>query len=268
MSDASIHSPVVQHEFLITREYWRFVEFCDACRRHRYIGLCHGAPGVGKTLSARYYTQADLMEPPPAHTLHASPFAAFGAPQTLFYTPPVSNSPRQVQGDLTRLRNMRTVLGSRLPLPAATAHIQPDSTELIVVDEAERLRVPSLEQLRDVYDRKAIGLILIGMPGIEKRMARYPQLYSRVGFVHIFQPLGVDEIDAVLGRRWSQLGIAHDSPAAAEAKAAIKRMTNGNFRLIQRLFEQIGRILALNTLDTITPAVVEAARERLIIGTN
>ena len=81
----------------------------------------------------------------------------------------------------------------------------PDPTSLVLVDEADRLRMASLEQVRAIFDQGQIGLILIGMPGLEKRLARYPQFYSRIGFVHEFRPLGTTEIRRLLEQCWNAL---------------------------------------------------------------
>jgi DNA transposition AAA+ family ATPase len=108
------------------------------------------------------------------------------------------------------------------------------------------------------------------MPGIEKRMSRYPQLYSRVGFAHEYRPLQRDELVFVLEHHWRKLGLDLDETefTDAQAIAAIARITGGNFRLLQRLFAQIERVLKLNELTAITDDVVEAARSTLVIGAN
>lgn len=76
-------------DFVVTKEHRRFAEFCDACRQYRYIGLCYGPPGVGKTLSARAYAQWDLVEASqPIRAVSGTALAALVSSHTVFYTPP------------------------------------------------------------------------------------------------------------------------------------------------------------------------------------
>jgi hypothetical protein len=143
----------------------------------------------------------------------------------------------------------------------------PDPTTLIVVDEADRLAMNSLEQLRSIFDQSGLGMVLIGMPGIEKRVARYPQFFSRIGFVHEFRALSDADIQVLLEQRWAPAGIHLPAPPPApEVIAAVIRLTRGNFRLLVRLLTQMQRVLAINGLETLSVDVVETARENLVIG--
>jgi len=144
-----------------------------------------------------------------------------------------------------------------------------DPTTLILVDEAHRLHMNSLEQMRSIFDEGTAGLVLIGMPGIEKRIARFPQFYSRIGFVHEFRPLGANEVQELLAQRWVPAGVKlPDEQLAPEVVASLIRMTGGNFRLLTRLLTQIERVLGVNDLHEVSVEVVEAARDSLVIGTN
>jgi DNA transposition AAA+ family ATPase len=259
--------------FLVTKEYRRFAEFCDAVRRYRYIGLCYGPPGVGKTLSARHYADWDQLEQVFAREPEEDQprFPELTACRSIVYTPPVGVTPRVLDTAVHVLRSRLSaaVKDARYPAGAwSSGPMKPELTELILVDEADRLKMAALEQVRDLYDREHFGVVLIGMPGLEKRLARYPQLYSRIGFAHAYRPLSAEELWFILEHQWRQLGftLSPTDFTDTEAVAAIARITGGNFRLIQRLFTQIERLLEINRLRAVTKEVVEAARESLVIG--
>jgi DNA transposition AAA+ family ATPase len=303
--------------FVETKEYRLFHEFCDACKKYRYIGLCYGPPGVGKTLSARHYAHWDKIEPYTS-TRHTAPVnqQEVSPADVLFYTVPVVNAPNQLRNDLHALRKTlhdlalddlyrerevrlaavyererqeadsplragswyRTSNGADLRRTEALERIhdefrprfeaRPDPTRLVLVDETDRLKIAPLEQLRAVFDAGDIGLVLIGMPGLEKRLARYPQLYSRVGFVHQFRPLAAQEVRGLLQRQWRPPGtdLPEGGIADEQAVASVLRITGGNFRLLARLLTQIARVLEVNAAHEVTVAVVEAARESLVMG--
>jgi transposase len=145
----------------------------------------------------------------------------------------------------------------------------PSLIELLIVDEANRLKDMALEQIRDIADRGEIGLVLLGMPGLDKRLQRVAQLYSRIGFVHEMEPLSQQETRFFLQQRWSHR-VAADSEdfTDQEAVATIIRITQGNLRLIDRLMKQVERVLIANQLTVVTKEVVETARQNLIIGFN
>ena len=304
--------------FVETREYHRFIEFCQACCRYRYIGLCYGPPGVGKTLSAQRYTNWQRIKA--LDPLSQAPLKAVlegGEAHTVLYTAPAVNSPGQVERDIQALRN-RLLSVAREPLRReeeaameqarqqeakkrqeweeqllrmdwlAQMRVEPlhrppppygqiarefekrlhqihDPTKLLIIDEADRLRMATLEVARAIFDRGDIAMVLVGMPGMEKRLARYPQFYSRIGFVHEFRALGAADVRQLLLEGWTPPEV--DLPLLEEeALTAIIRMTGGNFRLLDRLLSQIERIVQINELASVTREAVEAARESLVIG--
>ncbi|WP_347553088.1 AAA family ATPase (plasmid) [Pseudalkalibacillus hwajinpoensis] len=263
--------------FIETKEYKRFAEFCDACIKYQYMGICYGLPGVGKTLSARQYARWDYLDKQinyeKVEFIDAHAEEKFLDCHALFYTsPPVS---------ATKLTGAIHVIGMRLNIVKDVYRVHIGEKELntsnafeginlIIVDEIDRLKLQHLEQLRDIYDQHDLAMIFIGMPGIEKRLARYPQLYSRIGFAHEYQKLSKDEMHHILEYKWDELGISikREDFSDYEALTSIMKVTNGDFRLIHRIFTQIERILEINHLTSITTEVIEAARNSLVIGHN
>jgi len=256
---------------LKTREHARFVEFAEACSRYRYIGVCHGRPGVGKTRSAREFSDfPDLREYGACSAVSAALGEKVARCKAIFYTVSVSNTPKTLDMglgvSLTKLGYARLTVAAG-SLDGVTYDAARTACPLVIIDEADRLSIKSLEHLRDLSDRQGFGLILMGMPGLEKRLARYAQFYSRIDFVHEFKALTETEMRLLLATHAGDFGITFDPTQldAIEAQAAVIRITRGNFRLMERLFAQMRRIMTLNRVDAMSADIVQAACDCLVI---
>jgi hypothetical protein len=103
-----------------------------------------------------------------------------------------------------------------------------------------------------VFDAGEIGVILIGMPGLEKKLTLFPQFIHGSGSF----------MSSALWRpkRYANYWISGGPPGVhlpkrpldQEAIAAIIRITGGNFRLLSRLLTQMERILEINSLQKLT----------------
>lgn len=186
-------------------------------------------------------------------------------------TAPVTNTPKIIKQEITKRTSGygRTLAKFRRESDIVKIILEADTyRSLVIIDEEDRLNINSLEEVRSLYDQYQFGLILIGMPGIEKRFYRYPQLFSRIGFSHEFKRLSEDEMRFIFPKIGDSLSLTYnpDYYADVEALNTIMRNTAGNFRLIDRLFSQISRIVKINNMQAINKEVVDAARTCLIIN--
>jgi DNA transposition AAA+ family ATPase len=258
-------------KFVMTNEYRRFAEFCKNTATEKYFGICTGPPGVGKTIAGRHYADWNRI------VNLQTRFAADDTPKfvrncrTLFYTPSVMNSPYQVEWELeTLVQRQSALIASTLsPKERDALDAREGLIQLIIIDEADRLKLTSLEQLRDMFDSSRIGMVLIGMPGFAQKISRLPQFYSRVGFIHEFKVLPAAEFKNLMLKTetmQSLLTLSHNLKVDDDAIAAIARMTHGNYRLLERMGSQIKRLMKINKLRTVDKAVVDLARQSLLIG--
>ncbi len=258
-------------DFLVTNHYKRFEEFCEYCRDNGYIGLCYGKPGVGKTESARQIANWDVIEPllGKSPRMRQVPESVTNS-VTAFLTPGVTATPKKLEANLNLLRNrLDELIDQSLSWHRPELWIekrQSKHARLLIIDEADRLKFPSLELVRDIYDRGkgSVGVVLIGMPGIERRIKRLGQLHSRVHLAYEFEALNADDTRRFIAQKWQNLGLPLFADDAVSS--TIMRIANGNFRVLNRIFTEIVRLQKLNCLPLITPDLIETARDGLLLG--
>jgi len=263
--------------FILTKEHKKFTEFSNACKEYRYIGLCYGNPGIGKTVSANQYSKWEIinqyyngnfhkfLDDPKSLKLPESSLNC----DTILETSSMTDTPARIEKSIGSNAYILEFIkkffknGNKIDNSYTGEEEKFSYLKLLIIDEADHLKYTTLEQIRNIYDRFNFGLIFIGMPGIERRLSRYPQLYSRVGFLHEFKALSKDEMTYIIDRHLNQLNtkIKLENFDDFETMNSVIRITKGNFRILTRLFQQLERLMQINNVSSINTELVNTARE-------
>jgi DNA transposition AAA+ family ATPase len=118
----------------------------------------------------------------------------------------------------------------------------------IIIDEAEftiRSSASILECVRDISDLTETLVVLVGMESIESRIARYPQISSRIAQVVHFQTLTEQDIQLTC-KQLAEVEIT------ADLQRELHRQSDGKMRLLMNGIATIERIAKANSLDRAT----------------
>jgi general secretion pathway protein A len=137
---------------------------------------------------------------------------------------------------------------------------------LLIVDEAQNLPVSALEELRmlsnyQVGGRALLQIFLLGQPEFRDKLSgaeRLEQLRQRVIATHHLGPMEADEVGAYILHRLQQVGWDGRPGFEPEAFAAIHRHTDGIPRRVNQLANRLMLQSAVEGLDRIDAAAVEA----------
>lgn len=231
--------------------------------------MSFGSPGTGKTSACRRYSNWSLIE--------ANMLVRNGMPiepekllvcDVLYYKPGITVSPSRLRSELSTLKNRFHDAKSRAinwlsPKEWAAAQ-QRKQINLIIIDEAHRLRFATFEELRDLHEKWSIGIVLIGDLGMEHNLARMFHFSDRVRYIEKFEPLTTMETAMYIDKRIESLSVSKPSD---EIRALIFDYTRGNPRKLGHIFALIERLLKINDdlVDGITTEVVDTAREMMLL---
>ncbi len=141
---------------------------------------------------------------------------------------------------------------------------------LLIVDEAQNLSLPALEELRmlsniTVDGRTSLQTILLGQPQFRRMLARpdLDQLRQRVLTSYHLGPLSPEETRAYIEHRMLAVGWQDDPHWDDDAFEAVYRHTGGLPRRINRLCSRVLLYGVLEEAHTFTGAIVDATAVEL-----
>lgn len=233
--------------FIVTKQVERVGDLCQALRQTPTLGTLVGVPGVGKSWAVQHVAQTE----PEPDDHRASP--------VIYTRYSVASG---VRGLLINLLNClgpdyRAPVGDMSRLVCCWIHRR--MTELIIIDDADRLNREAWLLLSEIHDRTRCAMLFVGQPSLAHHLRgkQYRQIHNRLSlgmelhtltydelrrFIQLWQQQCVTPASAIVRRSFYLTGLDAEAVAVKE----IYRVTLGNLRRITQFVEQVERVIQLN----------------------
>lgn len=143
-------------------------------------------------------------------------------------------------------------------------------TVVVILDEAQRMSVRALEQIRilsnlETPKRKLLQIVLVGQPELEEKLKRRElrQVDQRIGIRCSLRPLSKRETFRYIEHRLRVVGLVGTLPFRPGALSRIYRYSRGIPRVINQLSDRVLAVGYSFRAREITAAMVKTAIEHL-----
>lgn len=144
---------------------------------------------------------------------------------------------------------------------------QKGKTSVLVIDEAQNLRPPLFETLRQLLNfetntQKLLQIVLFGQNELATKIDRLPELKDRITIFGALSSLTKEDINTILEFRWKLAG-GNDHPFTEEAAAAIYRYSKGSPRKLCKLCDNALIRAFSNDLKIVEHPIIEEIAEEI-----
>lgn len=144
---------------------------------------------------------------------------------------------------------------------------QKGKTSVLVIDEAQNLRPPLFETIRQLLNfetntQKLLQIVLFGQNELATKIDRMPELKDRITIFGALSSLTKEDIDAIIEFRWKVAG-GNDHPFTQDATTTIYRYSKGSPRKLCKLCDN-ALIRALSSeLKSIDQHIIEEIAQEI-----
>ena len=126
---------------------------------------------------------------------------------------------------------------------------------LIMIDEADLLKMPILEMCRNLNERCSCPILLIGESGLAGKLSKERRMSSRIRFKMEFKPVTQADIAVYFEE-------SLDMPIPSNEIPLVQKYSEGDWRPIQTLGLATFRAISSNNLTEIPPGLVRGLIEK------